>query len=932
MWDQGLTRLFGRFSLRNSFILAAAILAMCLAYLVLSAPAARAAAEATWKNGNIVYENHTYTPVAAAKKGDGTGLQPNTQIYRYVPSGQGQTTGNKTQKAYVIYFAPGISPPSATSADYQTFDFSSPDTYSHPGNPVSIDIVPTKTNPGTDSCGNPNINGVGWIVCPVTNFLAGGMDTIFSILTSFLQVQPVQSTTQNVLYRAWSYMRTFANIAFVIAFLIIIYSQLTNMGVSNYGIKKLLPRLIIAAVLVNVSYWICAVAIDVSNILGYSIQDLFIYMRNHLVGAEGNNWNTIGWKALADVVLAGGGTIVGLGGAAIAFTGAGAGVVYMLLPVLAGVITAAFVAVIVLAARQAIITVMVILAPLAFVAYLLPNTEKYFGKWRELFMTMLLMFPIFSLIFGGSQLAGTAIIQAASGSSAVFTILFGMAVQVAPVVITPTLIRFSGSMLGRIAGMINNPKKGLVDRTKNFSKDRIGNYQAQRMKRLSEAQQKRIASGRKPSAYTRAALYRENSRRKREGTKKANESYAEATWENSADAHAIHNISAEAGLLKEQGESAAQAAFERLKHTDARIQALDQNVRVNKLKLDVSKAKVDANWEELKAGNIDSVIQPESLSNDALRSYLSERKAMAYNVQADALMSRVEERRAHEAKEVQNADYARELVVNEAMRQRAGGINEHGADSVLANAIAAERKTYNENVADKLQLIKHFNLSSQQRQALALGGEVTALRDDGTSFTFKGPEDIHAREAATEEQLATGSFGQIQTLIEESSRQAVDRDANGNVIKNADGSIRTHAGVMYDLRTTISAAIPKNSIPNKAIYYGSKSIDDVSKGEFMRERAEIYNIVNGKVKDQVLAGMDGDALANMFNDANLRQFVDPADMAAYTTNRQNMINATHRILSNTTLAGSLSDSARKVITDIRDHNPRTDTPPPTRRP
>ncbi len=50
--------------------------------------------------------------------------------------------------------------------------------------------------------------------------------------------------------------------------------------------------------------------------------------------------------------------------------------------------------------------------------------------------------------------------------------LFGLAVQVVPLVITPLLIQFSGSLLGRIAGIVNNPGKGVVDRSRNWTKDR----------------------------------------------------------------------------------------------------------------------------------------------------------------------------------------------------------------------------------------------------------------------------------------------------------------------------------------------------------------------------------------------------------------------------------------------------------------------------
>lgn len=56
-----------------------------------------------------------------------------------------------------------------------------------------------------------------------------------------------------------------------------------------------------------------------------------------------------------------------------------------------------------------------------------------------------------------------------------------MFIQVAPLIITPFLIKFSGSLLGRIAGMVNNPAKGLGDRAKNWSKSQADMAKQDRM-------------------------------------------------------------------------------------------------------------------------------------------------------------------------------------------------------------------------------------------------------------------------------------------------------------------------------------------------------------------------------------------------------------------------------------------------------------------
>jgi uncharacterized membrane protein YhaH (DUF805 family) len=80
----------------------------------------------------------------------------------------------------------------------------------------------------------------------------------------------------------------------------------------------------------------------------------------------------------------------------------------------------------IMAARQALIIILIIVSPLAFVCYLLPGTEKWFKKWRDSFLTMLVFFPAFAVVFGGAQLAGIIIIQNASGSNGAIMHILGM--------------------------------------------------------------------------------------------------------------------------------------------------------------------------------------------------------------------------------------------------------------------------------------------------------------------------------------------------------------------------------------------------------------------------------------------------------------------------------------------------------------------------
>ena len=331
---------------------------------------------------------------------------------------------------------------------------------------VSIETGAAASNDeDTETCGSRDVDGIGWLVCPVVEFIARSVDKLYKLIDGFLNVSTVTNDTNSSIYTLWSLVRDVSNICFVIAFLFIVYSHVSGLGVSNYGIKNMLPRLIVAAILMNVSYWVCALAVDISNLLGQSIHSTFMgVMESHNTDAAYAGAGVPTWEVVTTYALSGAGVIAGT---AIAVA---TGAIFELVPFLLGAILALVVAFLVLAARQALIVCLVIISPLAFVAYVLPNTEKYFEKWRESFTTLLLVFPIFSVIFSGAQLAGMAITQNAGGN--LLNLVLGMAVQVVPLAITPLLIKISGGILNRFGGMINNPNKGLIDRSRNWAKER----------------------------------------------------------------------------------------------------------------------------------------------------------------------------------------------------------------------------------------------------------------------------------------------------------------------------------------------------------------------------------------------------------------------------------------------------------------------------
>lgn len=294
------------------------------------------------------------------------------------------------------------------------------------------------------------VGGIGWLICPGTSFLANVIDGAYDILEQLIKVNPISMDDNSPIHVVWTYLRNITNIIFVIFFLVIIYSQITGIGINNYGIKRTLPRIIVAAILVNLSFIVCVLAVDVSNILGVGLRGIFESIQadaiaNSTISEAAANTSVAGIVA----TILGVGTIGTIG--ALTIAGGWTGLIWLLIPVILSGAIAIISAVVTMAARQALILLLIMISPLAFVAYLLPNTERWYKMWVNMFARMLFFYPMFSVLYGASQLAGLVIITSATNWLGV---VLGIAVEVLPLFMSIPLMRMSGTILGRVDGLV----------------------------------------------------------------------------------------------------------------------------------------------------------------------------------------------------------------------------------------------------------------------------------------------------------------------------------------------------------------------------------------------------------------------------------------------------------------------------------------------
>ncbi len=318
---------------------------------------------------------------------------------------------------------------------------------------TAVDIVSYGDRSG---CTIPSI---GYIICPLSRFLAKVVDNTFQAFSVYFKVTPLDRGTPagDALHKVWALMRNIANAIFILIFLLVIAAQVSNFGISNYGVKRMLPKLIVTALIINASYILCTFAVDVANILGNTLRNVMELMVPNAPlkldfaaqSDAANNWSNTTNSIVAHTALVGS---VGL----VALTASIVG----LIPLLVGAAIAVITAMILILIRYVAILGLVAIAPLAIACSLLPGTKSWYKRWLSMFTSMLMLYPLISLIVGASTLASVIVMNSSltRETGGVTLVLFGLAIQFLPLALTPLMLKFGGTEFGKIANKVQNNK------------------------------------------------------------------------------------------------------------------------------------------------------------------------------------------------------------------------------------------------------------------------------------------------------------------------------------------------------------------------------------------------------------------------------------------------------------------------------------------
>lgn len=321
--------------------------------------------------------------------------------------------------------------------------------------------------------------GIDWLFCPLMNIGISAIDGVGKVLSTFLYTPTDQVFTPQF----QTVFNTFRNIGIallVIVGLIMVASQAAGLELfAAYTVRKALPRIVIAAIGMAVAWPILLFVITFFNDLGTWANQLIVSTVSST--SSGSSLGSFNGGSILELIIG------GAAGATYLIVIGGAGVALSLIGTL---LLALLIGFFVLAIRQMVILVAVLIAPLAIAMSVLPGTATLWNFWRKSLITALVMFPLIMAFLGAgealSSIATTASVAPGISSGQAGTWKFvAIIALIAPLAMLPSAFTLAGGIMSTVMGLATGNKfvKGAFEnaakyrqtkRAENWNKTKAG--------------------------------------------------------------------------------------------------------------------------------------------------------------------------------------------------------------------------------------------------------------------------------------------------------------------------------------------------------------------------------------------------------------------------------------------------------------------------
>lgn len=348
----------------------------------------------------------------------------------------------------------------------------------------------------TDSC-TAAANQLTWILCPILK----GVDSVIGfakgIVERTLIVEPWQygenkdGTTNpvNPVKKVWSTFRNIATILLVGIALFIIISQIIGFEfLSAYTVKKAVPKLVTAVILIQLSWVLITGAIALTNIIGLGVRDLLYGAFSLQVGQDNI------WSILLTAMTGSSGTETSLLAILSISLVAGAvmsiGLIITFITLLVGAAISMGTVMAVLVFRQILLIALLVVAPLAIVLWILPNTQKTYKMWSSNLAKLLMMFPLvmgflaIGACFAKLTASGVGVASGQSSTENIIGLIIVIVAYFAPFFMIPKTFKMGGSLMASVAKGVDSArskaKKGIMESApvKNLKESHLYNKKA----------------------------------------------------------------------------------------------------------------------------------------------------------------------------------------------------------------------------------------------------------------------------------------------------------------------------------------------------------------------------------------------------------------------------------------------------------------------
>jgi len=242
---------------------------------------------------------------------------------------------------------------------------------------------------------------VAWYITAVSGSLTGILASMLNhVVGEILTNSPIGPSNLPKIQPAFNFVLSLTNIGFLIALLAMATMMVLKPFFPNFSVGRALPRLLLAALLVNFSLVIAGVIIDASRLLMAILVNVL---------ADGENFSTMSYNFLRAsrvftetmqlIPVSGGFNMIALRGE-YRFVDEPNEILYILMSLFMILVIGVGMLVLVVAMfiRYVILTLLLIFAPLPYVLMLFPATAGLAKKWWQTFFKYVALGPLLFLL------------------------------------------------------------------------------------------------------------------------------------------------------------------------------------------------------------------------------------------------------------------------------------------------------------------------------------------------------------------------------------------------------------------------------------------------------------------------------------------------------------------------------------------------------